>query len=99
MSLFHKRRKIKNPELIERLRYRHVKYVSRRDETGAEYVLGKSGGINIKDEELIVFTEGKTVFRCSIYDLEAAELLSRDGVRLSYTDENGQEVAVVAHFA
>ena len=98
MGLFKRRRKFKNPEVMEHLRSRAIKYVSTRDEQGNETVLGHSGTISIKDDELIVFSEGKDVFRCNAYDAEVGELMSRDGVRLSYIDENGVKHAVTASY-
>lgn len=95
---FRKRKRIENPELIARLKSRAIKYVSTRDENGTEIILGHSGTISIKDDELIVFSEGRDVFRCSVYEVEAGELLSKDGVRLKHTDENGNVNAVTAYY-
>lgn len=97
-DLFHKKRKLKNPEVIEHIRSRAIKYVSTRDENGVEYVLGHSGSISVKDDELIVYSEGRDVFRCNVYDAEVGELMSKDGVRLSYVGENGVKHAVTAYY-
>ena len=45
-----------------------------------------------------MFSEGRDVFRCNVYDAEVGELMSKDGVRLSYIDENGQKHAVTAYY-
>lgn len=95
---FKKKRKLQNPEVIERIRSRAIKYVSTRDENGTEIILGHSGSINIRNDELIVFSEGRDVFRCNVYDAEVGELLSRDGVRLKCVNEDGSVQAVTAYY-
>ena len=97
MGLF-RRRKIENPEVLARINQRAIKYVATRNEDGTEYVLGHSGSINIKGEEIICFSEGKDVFRCSIYDVKVGELLSKDGVRLSKVNEDGSVYSVIAYY-
>lgn len=97
-NLFRKKRKLKNSEVIEHIRSRALKYVSARDENGTEYVLGHSGSISIKNDELIVYCDGRDVFRCNVYDADVGELMSKDGVRLSYIDENGENHAVTAYY-
>ncbi len=97
-GLFKKKRKLDNPEVLARINGRAIKHVTTRDESGTEYVLGHSGSINIKGEELICFSEGKDVFRCNVYDAKVGELLSKDGVRLSYTKPDGSVYSVVAYY-
>ncbi len=98
MGLFKKKKKIENPELLSRINSRAIKYVTTRNEDGTEYVLGHSGSINIKGDELICFSEGKDVFRCNVYDAKLGELLSKDGVRLSMTRDDGTEYSVIAYY-
>lgn len=98
MGLFKKRKRIENPEVLARINSRAIKYVTTRNADGTEYVLGHSGSINIKGEELICFSEGKDVFRCNIYEVKVGELLSKDGVRLSKTLDDGSEYSVVAYY-
>lgn len=98
MGLFKKRKRIENPEVIARINARAIKYVTTRNADGTEYVLGHSGSINIKGDELICFSEGKDVFRCNIYEVKVGELLSKDGVRLSKTLDDGSEYSVVAYY-
>ncbi len=97
-KIFKKRRKLENPEVLARINAKAIKHVTTRDENGVEYVLGHSGSINIKGEELICFSDGKDVFRCNVYDAKVGELLSKDGVRLSKTNEDGSEYSVVAYY-
>ncbi|MBQ2676140.1 MAG: hypothetical protein IJF54_01900 [Clostridia bacterium] len=98
MGLFSKKPKLKNPQLVAAINHRPIKYVTSRNEEGVEYVLGRSGRINIKEPEIIVSCEGKDVFRCNIYEAEIGELLSRDGVRISGVNQDGEMVSVVAYY-
>ena len=98
LDLFKKKRKIDNPEVMARINGRAIKHVTTRGEDGVEYVLGHSGSINIKGEELICFSEGKDVFRCNVYDAKVGELLSKDGVRLSMQKDDGSVYTVVAYY-
>ena len=98
MGLFKKKKKLENPEVLARINSRAIKYVTTKNEEGTEYVLGHSGSINIKGEDLIVFSEGKDVFRCNVYDAKVGELLSKDGVRLSMKKEDGSEYSVIAYY-
>ena len=98
MGLFKMKKKLENPEVVALINSRAIKYVTTRNEEGTEYVLGHSGSINIKGEDLIVFSEGKDVFRCNVYDAKVGELLSKDGVRLSMKKEDGSEYSVIAYY-
>ena len=98
MGLFKKKRKLENPEVLARINQRAIKYVTTRNEGGTEYVLGRSGSINIKGEELICHSDGRDVFRCNVYEAKVGELLSKDGVRLSMTRDDGSEYAVIAYY-
>ena len=67
----------------------HIKYVTEKRD-GVEEVIGRNGGLNIRDDEFIVYASAKVVFRCKIDDLKIWELLSKDGVVLTGPDlENG----------
>ncbi|MGN0173534.1 MAG: hypothetical protein ACI39F_03750 [Acutalibacteraceae bacterium] len=98
MGLFRKRKKLENPEVLQRINQRAIKYVTTRNEDGTEYVLGHSGSINIKGDELICFSEGRDVFRCNVYEAKVGELLSKDGVRLAMKKDDGSEYAVIAYY-
>lgn len=98
MGFFKKRKKLENPEVLQRINQRAIKYVTTRNEDGTEYVLGHSGSINIKGDELICFSEGRDVFRCNVYEAKVGELLSKDGVRLAMKKDDGSEYAVIAYY-
>ena len=77
----------------------HIKYVTEKRD-GVEEVIGRNGGLNIRDDEMIVYASSKVVFRCKIDELQIWELLSKDGVVLTGPDiENGgQERTVIAFY-
>ena len=85
-KVFEKLTKSKNPEskryrmdMAKRICGHHVKYVTERKDD-VEEVIGRSGGLNIRDDELLVFASADVLMRCKIADMQAAELLSHDGV-------------------
>ena len=101
-KLFKKLTKSKNPEskryrydMAQRICGHHVKYVTERI-NNVDEVIGRSGGLNIKGDELLVYASFKVLMRCKIADMEAAELLSKDGVVITAPDlENGGKVRTV----
>ena len=101
-KVFEKLTKSKNPEskryrmdMAKRICGHHVKYVTeRKDEV--EEVIGRSGGLNIRDDELLVFASADVLMRCKIADMQAAELLSHDGVVITAPDlEHGGAVRTI----
>ena len=77
----------------------HIKYVTEKKDDVDE-VIGRNGGLNISNDEFIVYASAKVVFRCRIDELQIWELLSRDGVVLTGPDlENGGvERTVIAYY-
>ena len=57
----------------------HVKYVTERI-NDVEEVIGKNGALNIRGDELLVFASADVLMRCKIEEMQAWELLSKDGV-------------------
>jgi len=73
----------------------HVKYVTEEID-GTHEVIGRSGGLNIKDDELLVFASADVLMRCKIEEMQAWELLSKDGVVITAPDlEHGGKVRTV----
>lgn len=98
--------KSKNPEspryrrdMAERINGLHVKYVTERH-GDVEDVIGRNGGVNIKDNELIIFASSDVVFRAEIDKLSIWELLSHDGAVLTGPDleHEGTERTVIIHY-
>ncbi|MBE6584499.1 MAG: hypothetical protein E7649_05945 [Ruminococcaceae bacterium] len=77
----------------------HVKYVTEEID-GTHEVIGRSGGLNIKDDELLVFASADVLMRCKIEEMQAWELLSKDGVVITAPDlEHGGKVrTVIVHY-
>ncbi len=78
---------------------RHIRYVTeKRDEV--DEVIGKNGGINLRDEELILYASADVIFRCKIDELQIWELLSKDGVVLTGPDleQGGKLRTVIAYY-
>ena len=101
-KLFKKLTESKNPEskryrydMAKRICGHHVKYVTERIDNVDE-VIGRSGGLNIKDDELLVFASADVLMRCKIVDMQASELLSKDGVVITAPDlEHGGKMRTV----
>ena len=85
-------------EMAERISGKQIKYVTEK-RNDVDVVIGKSGGFNIRDEELIVFASANVVFRADISGLEIWELMSKDGVVITgYDKETQRERTVIAYY-
>ena len=98
--------KSKNPdskrykwEMAQRICGHHVKYVTERRDN-VEEVIGKSGSLNIKDDELLVYASVDVLMRCKIEEMQAWELLSKDGVVITAPDleHDGKIRTVIVHY-
>ena len=106
MGLWKRLTKSKNPdskkfrrEMAMAVCGQHIKYVTeKRDDV--DEVIGRNGGINIRNDEFILYASADVVFRCKIDDLQIWELLSKDGVVLTGPDDEhgGQVRTVVAYY-
>ncbi len=76
-----------------------IKYVTERDETG-DIVIGRGGNISVRRGELLVFSSGETLLRAKVAELEAADLLSGDGVVLTAPnyETDGSVRKIIVHF-
>ena len=106
MGIFKRLTKAKDPdskryrrEMAERICGQHIKYVTERIDD-VETIIGKNGGLNIRNDEFIVYASSDVVFRCPVDDLQIWELMSRDGVVLTGPDleHGGVERTVIAHY-
>ena len=79
---------------------RSIRYCTERDrETGEEIVLGKQGGINVVDGEIVILCGAKEVFRCDADAAKAGELMSLAGVTVAGFDPKAGRVrSVVAYY-
>lgn len=102
---FNRRRKEKqekkeNEIRLRKLHGREVRYVSERDGiTYVERIMGKYGYINITDDIFSITCDDKVIFAHPIEGLMGSELMSLDGIILSYVDENTKKtVEVMAYY-
>ncbi len=98
--------KSKNPEskqfrwdMARSISGQHIKYVTEK-KNDVDEVIGRNGGINLRDDELILYASSDVVFRAKVEQLQIWELLSKDGVVLTGPDlEHGEETrTVVAYY-
>lgn len=85
MSLF----KRKKPEeklsfkinMAEKMVRNRLRYATERD-GDTDSVIGKNGGFNIRNGQLIVSADNHVIFRCNIEEMTVSELMSLEGKRL-----------------
>lgn len=106
MGLFKKMFKSKNPDskrfkwdMARQIANHHVRYVTEKRD-GVDEVIGREGALNIKDDELLVFASADVLMRCKIEEMQAWELLSRDGVVITAPDleHGGVERTVIVYY-
>ena len=85
--------------MAKRICGHHVKYVT-EEINGTHEVIGRSGALNIKDDELLVFASADVLMRCKVEEMQAWELLSKDGVVITAPDleHGGKERTVIVHY-
>ena len=105
-KIFEKMTKSKNPDskrfkwdMARQICGHHVKYVT-EEINGTHEVIGRSGALNIKGDELLVFASADVLMRCKVEEMQAWELLSKDGVVITAPDleHDGKERTVIVHY-
>lgn len=104
-NLFRKIRMNKSPdskafqrEMAATVCRQHIKYVTEKKD-GVDEVIGRSGGLNIRDDEFIVYASAKVIFRCKLDNIQLWELLSKDGVVITGPDiESGGQMRTIIAF-
>ena len=82
-------------EMAKKIAFHRLRYVTER-EGETEIVIGRDGGFNIRNGEFIVSADNRVIFRCNIKDMQASELLSKEGAILTAPDlENGGAVRTI----
>ena len=87
---------------LERAKELHgqaVKFVTER-RSDNEDVIGRGGAMAIHGDTFIVDSSGDRIFVCNIGELNAAKLMSGDGVIISGPNilENGKHREIIVHF-
>ena len=107
MSIFDKLFKKKNDTSsyafrLERARSLHgqvIKYVTERRGDNDD-VVGRGGYLSVHEDKFIVDSSGERLFVCEIKDLEAATLMSGDGVVITGPNllDGGKIRTITVHF-
>ncbi len=86
-------------EMAKKLDGKHLRYVSERID-GQDYIIGKEGALILKGDELLVYASADVLFRAKVDNLDAAELMSLDGVVLEADDieHGGTHRKVIAYY-
>ena len=76
-----------------------IKYVTEQRE-GNEDVIGRGGSLALHGDDFIVDSSGDRLFMCNVRDLEAATLMSGDGVVIKGPNslEGGKHRTITVHF-
>ena len=87
---------------LERAKFLHgqpVKYVT-ENRDGNEDVIGRGGALALHGDDFIVDSSGERLFVCKVKDLEAANLMSGDGVVIKGPNalEDGKVRTITVHF-
>ncbi len=103
-GLFRKKSKDPNSrayrwEMAKQMCNHHIRYVTEKID-GVDEVIGRNGGLNIRDDELLVFASADVLLRCKINDMQAWELLSKDGVVITAPDleHDGRERTIIVYY-
>jgi hypothetical protein len=66
-------------EMAQKIAGHRIRYVTEKV-NGVDEVIGREGSIDLRNGEFIVFASSEVILRCDIDQLQAWELLSKDGV-------------------
>ena len=86
-------------EMAQKISGHRIRYVTEKV-NDVEEVVGREGSSDVRNGEFIVFASSNVVFRCRVDDLQAWELLSKDGVVVTAPDieHGGVERTVVIYY-
>lgn len=88
-ALFRKKNDPESPafrwKMARQICNHHVRYVTEKID-GVDEVIGRDGALNIRDDELLVFASSDVLMRCRVEEMQAWELLSKDGVVITAPD-------------
>ncbi len=72
-------------EMAQKIAGHRIRYVTEKINEVDE-VIGRDGSVDIRNGEFIVFASSEVILRCRVDDLQAWELLSKDGVVVTAPD-------------
>ena len=86
-------------KMAKKLHGMHLKYVMERRPDEDDIIVGREGALIVRDDDFIVFSSQKDVFRSKIDDTDFSELMSLGGVIIMGLDLlSGKERSVIAHY-
>ncbi|MBR1422209.1 MAG: hypothetical protein IJ571_02035 [Ruminococcus sp.] len=78
---------------------KRISYVVERNGSD-ETVIGRTGGISVDDEKLVVMCDGHETVRLSLEGIVCAELMSHNGADIKGKDfDSGARRHIVVHYA
>lgn len=86
-------------EMAEKIAGHRIRYVTEKV-NGVDEVIGREGSIDLRNGEFIVFASSEVILRCDIDQLQAWELLSKDGVVVTAPDKEhgGAERTIIVYY-
>ena len=86
-------------EMAKQMSNHHIRYVTEKI-NDVDEVIGRNGGLNIRGDELLVFASADVLLRCKIEEMQAWELLSKDGVVITAPDleHGGRERTIIVYY-
>lgn len=86
-------------QMAEKICGHHIRYVTEKI-NDVDEVIGREGGLNIRNGEFIVFASADVILRTNVDEMDAWELLSKDGVVITAPDyEHGGKIrTIVVHY-
>lgn len=92
--------KKENEARLRRINDFEVRYVTNREPNKCgESIIGKNCVINVVDDQFNIRCENKIIFTHPIKNLKGSELMSLEGIILSYVDEKTREdVEIIAYY-
>ena len=86
-------------EMAEKIAGHRIRYVTEKI-NGVDEVIGREGSVDVRNGEFIVFASSEVILRCNVDDLQAWELLSKDGVVVTAPDieHGGAERTIIVYY-
>ena len=86
-------------DMARQMANHHIRYVTEKI-NDVDEVIGKNGGLNSREDEMLVFASSDVIFRCKIEQMEAWELLSKDGVVITAPDleHDGRVRTIIVYY-
>ena len=86
-------------DMARQMANHHIRYVTEKI-NDVDEVIGRNGGLNVRNDELLVFASADVIFRCKVEQMQAWELLSKDGVVITAPDleHGGKERTIIVYY-